>query len=121
MWIQEKDWATSALRRLSLTREVRTHWLLGVRHRVSGRLGREPWDAGCERRVRKGRRLWRPPLVSHQPPLTFLPDSREVVVRHNPEQVERRKFFKPQAKGERFKSQIEPLQKAPGEDVIEAG
>ena len=73
-------------------------------------------------RVRKGRRLWRlQPLVFHQPPLAFLPDSQEVVIRHNPEQVEKRKFYKPQAKGERFKSQIEPLQRAPGEDVIEAG
>ena len=71
--------------------------------------------------MRKGRRLWRPPLVSHQPSFTFLPDSQEVVVRHKPEQVEKRKFFKPQAKGERFKSQIEPLQKALGEDAMEAG
>lgn len=79
-------------------------------------------DASCERRVRKGRRLWRlQPLVFHQPPLAFLPDSQEVVIRHNPEQVEKRKFYKPQAKGERFKSQIEPLQRAPGEDAIQAG
>lgn len=49
--------------------------------------------------------MWRlPPLPRHQPPPAFLPDSQETGKRHNPEQVKKRRFYKPTLKERRTKA-----------------
>lgn len=88
---------------------MRTHWLQGDEPRPPGE---GTLDASCERRVRKGREtVETQPLVFHQPPLLFSLTPRRLSLDTTQSRWKKRKFYKPQAKvGERFKSQIEPLQ-----------